>query len=385
MKFTVPFLPDDAYIRFLADHAAHLYSVYFSLSSPLAADARHRLGELPPEDLAAALSRLPDIPCYALLNTRFHDPDHCLAAYGLTARRPDASPPGAFMSSRTEDEAPSLRTLGKLMDRLGVLHDRGRLTGIIFADFYQLHALSHAAPETAARLEAVPSVNFMADTPAKLQAVMDGIAASAFRMPKKLSLERSLNRRPRARKKLLAFCRARYPELEPELLANEGCLSHCEFKPAHDALIALSHLGIGVDTRAMNQTAGCIRQLREYPWRILRSPFIRPEDLAAHAGEISVVKLAGRTLGPDFLTNTAAAYIRGAYDGSLFRLLDASHWMSEDWNLPNTAFPPDFLARVTTCDADCDACGYCPDLFERIARPKPAAFPDLRTGSAAVS
>lgn len=71
VRLDVPFLPDPAYIRFLNRHAGRLESVHAGL--PLA-DARHPLRRESLDRIAAGLAELEEIPRYALLNARFHNP-----------------------------------------------------------------------------------------------------------------------------------------------------------------------------------------------------------------------------------------------------------------------------------------------------------------------
>ena len=74
----------------------------------------------------------------------------------------------------------------------------GVIDGLIFADSYLLTALADAAPELAAQLEAVPSINFGIDNIEKIEVLLDLIAGNGFRPPAKITLDRSLNRNPEA-------------------------------------------------------------------------------------------------------------------------------------------------------------------------------------------
>ncbi len=175
-----------------------------------------------------------------------------------------------------------IRTLGSMLEA-------GVLDGIVFADAYLLPALSDAGGDEAARLEAVPSVNCMLDTWDRITRMMDFIASTRFRLPKTLILDRSLNRRLEDLAGVSVRCRKGLPGVALELLANEGCLSHCPFKLTHDCHIAWIHLGQPLDTFHINRELGCMRVLQREPWRLLQSPSIRPEDVPTYEPFVDVL------------------------------------------------------------------------------------------------
>ena len=351
MLFDVPFLPDDDYIRFLTRQRKHLNSVYFSLNRPEIKDARYRLKMMNPDDLIPALRSIPGVPKFALLNSRVH-------------------PPGDYLDPEKVERA---------ADTLRRFKESDVLDGIAFADAYFLKALSEVAPASVQGLQAVPSINFMIDTPDKLHAVLDCISSAApFRLPEKVFLDRSLNRNWKRLEQVLQWCRREVPQLKIGLLVNEGCLYQCPFKPAHDCLIACSHMDMHVDTFSINQAFGCIQILRKSPAEIFRSPFIRPEDVARYADLVDVLKICGRTLGAVFLARALQAYIDRAYHGNLLDLLDASNWMADEVYLANDQLPQDFIERMTGCSKDCRHCDACRELQNACMHPVEPGFKDLR-------
>lgn len=347
IRLDVPFVPDPEYIRFLNRNAERIESVHAAVSAP---DGRHPARRPTLDRIAAGLAGLRIPRRFALLNARFHRP----SAY--------ADP---------EELSPILEPLRRLTDA-------GLVRGIVFADAYLLRALSDAAPETARRLEAVPSVNFSPDRFDRVAALIALIRATEFRPPSRWILDRSLNRDLEALAETTRRLRSAWPDIRIGLLANEGCLPQCPFKPAHDAHIALSHLAIPADTHAANRDFGCMRLLRESPHRILASPFIRPEDAARYAPFADILKICGRTLGPEFLRRTISAYLAERWDGNLLALLDAAEWMAREFHLENADLPDDFLDRAWRCDKDCEACGVCRELFAAHGRRKAMPFVDLR-------
>lgn len=341
LPFDVPFVPDDGYADFLAAHADRLSSVHFSVADRRLSDARQRLA---PTDLDATIKglvRLKGVDRYVLMNARLHEPE----AY--------------FDQKRLDDSA-------RLLD---VLIEQAGITGLIFADPYFLQALADARPETAAQLEAVPSVNAMLDSADKVHAMIAMINGTAFKPPSRIVLDRSLNRDRKDLTDTVAHLRASRPGLKIHLIANEGCLYQCPYKPAHDAHVALVNERLcGERTFAMNRDFGCVRRMLTDSSAMLASPFIRPEDLTSYEPMANAVKLCGRNRGIPFLKQVVEAYVNGAYDGNLLDLMDAMGDLADRVVIPNADIPSNFLAHVWSCDKYCSACGWCGRLADRIAR-----------------
>ncbi len=349
----IPFVPDDDYLHFLLENEHCLQSVHFSLHDPLLQDARIHLESESIQKLKESLGQLKKPKKYLLANGRFH---------------PEAVYRGG-------------KQLQPLISKLDQLLKADLLDGLIFADSYMLTALAYAAPSLAAAIEAIPSVNFQIDTIEKLAVLVELTAANGFKTPGKITLDRNLNRNPGGLTTLKAAIRIRWPQMAIELLANEGCLSHCPFRATHEALISLANCNTkGLDTRLLNDNLACVRWLTNSPFRVLSSPFIRPEDTPYYVDKADVIKLCGRTLGPRFLKQTVSAYLEGSFHGNLLSLLDASQWMADIWDLPNQSLPKNFLEEIIFCKFDCSTCSHCETLFEQLVRIKPMQLIDKRPG-----
>ncbi|MFA7348551.1 MAG: hypothetical protein WCZ86_12395 [Desulfurivibrionaceae bacterium] len=348
----VPFLPDPHYVDFLSEFQPSLHSVHFSLFLENIPDGRHRSSIAPAfAELSPALARLPGPKKYALLNSRFHHPR-------LYADK---------------------SALQKIIHALDTLLAADALHGITIVDFYLLQALSDLNPEVAAQLEAVPGVNCMLDSFAKVQGCLEAIAETAFKPPTKINLDRSLNRNLADLAAISQQCRRHYPKVKLTLLANEGCLDRCPFKLTHDAQIAFANTGcIANETHAANQELGCIRILSNSPATLFKSPFIRPEDLHQYEGVVEVIKLCGRTLGTAFLQRVVRGYADRRYEGNLLDLMDTMEWLAKRLHVANEELPADFWTRLSGCDKNCYACSYCRELLANTARPLPFQLEDLR-------
>lgn len=350
MLLDVPFLPRDDYVAFLRERSDRLASVHFSLNDPRVSDARQRLEAADAGAVIAGLNRLEGVDRFLLMNGRLNRPERYFDVAGLNG--------AAGLLERLTDEA--------------------GLTGVVFADAYYLQALSDVRPEVCERLEAVPSVNAMPDSPARVFGLLDMIAQTAFRPPSRLVADRALNRDPEGLSALVHGLRTRHADIRLFLLANEGCLYHCPYKPAHDAHIALVVEGLcGDRTFGLNREFGCVRRMLEEPELMLASPFIRPEDMDRYQGVVHGLKVCGRNRGADFLMGAVAAYAEGRYMGNLLDLMDAMGDLAERVCIPNHGLPDDFFEQVSACDKACRACGRCAALAERIATRTDPGLPEF--------
>lgn len=350
MRYDVPFLPDPEYVDLLVSNRERLASVHFRLG-PEAPDARlPGLGDVSPQDVMEALTVLSGVPRYGLLNCRFHDP--------------------ATLSGD------GLRDLISLLE--GYLA-AGVLDGIVYADHYLLVALSDAAPDLAACLTAVPSVNFRLESAERAVTLLDYAASTRFRPPAKIVLDRSLNRDSLRLAGIASALRSAFPGLQIGLLVNEGCLYACPFKAAHEGHVAMARL---LPTRVgpnLKEQLGCLRYFFEEPARIFASPFVRPEDVPRVEGMVDFCKLGGRTRGGHALTEVVGAYLSGCYQGNLLWLLDTLEGLAGRLWVENSAISANYYDLTDGCSRRCRECGLCGRLAATAIRDRGVVLQNLAT------
>ncbi len=350
MKLSVPFIPDEGYARFLTRHASSLSSIYFPLPSGPVTDARVRIGEdlaAETRDLCATLSLLKAIDKYVLMNTRF-------------------MPPNVYTNNTL---------LSGILNDIERLDKNIGIKGIVLSDMYLLRALDQTGHAIVPRLELVPGINTMQDSPGKLFSFFELLAFSRFKKPARIVPDRALNRNPEKLSVLSKAAKNYDPDIRIELLANEGCIYQCPFKLSHDAHISLSNTGFARETTfQMNQNLGCQAYFNFRPHAFLKSPFIRPEDIHHYQGIADGIKLCGRTRGVKFLKRCISAYISGCFDGNLLDLMDTPEILARQWHIDNTRIGTQFFTHLTSCTKMCKPCKICSKIFNQASWKKDITF-----------
>ncbi|AAM01236.1 peptidase U32 family protein [Methanopyrus kandleri] len=152
------------------------------------------------------------------------------------------------------------------------------------------------------------------------------------------------------------------------IIVNEGCLPDCPYRASHFCLF--SHA-----TRPGEEVAEdpyfvrCISERVNNPTLIIKSPFVRPEDLSVYMDlGVRAFKIAGRANSITWIRRAVRAYLRGRYDGNLLDILDCPTVLRHLYHVDNRELDG-FLKRVGRCDRRCSKCGFCAELAERAVEP----------------
>lgn len=175
--------------------------------------------------------------------------------------------------------------------------------------------------------------------------------------------ERDINR---DLEKLMSIKEAAGAEIR--LMANEGCLYGCPYRQFHFNLI--SHNSREDESQRDCFFSNCQHIVREDPSQILKSCWIRPEDLRKYRKITNLFKITGRTRSTEWILNTTRAYLEESYGGNLLELMDSSldafrqtyHAYLDNKSLDG------FFETVTSCKKNCGKCRYCDETARGILK-----------------
>ena len=178
-----------------------------------------------------------------------------------------------------------------------------------------------------------------------------------------------------------------------EVLTNNRCIYQCPFRLSHAVSPPWHSRADGHDVAIEHELFFCASALAHDRAEVIRSRWIRPEDLAAYEDiGIDRFKIAGRNSSTAWLARATRAYAQRSYPGMLGDIVSLSQrqtyrvaarlattaatpelragWQSYaehlapimELDVDNTKLPADFIKYFQTHDCtqmDCRTCGYC--------------------------
>ncbi|MCW7070879.1 MAG: U32 family peptidase [Methanophagales archaeon] len=160
-------------------------------------------------------------------------------------------------------------------------------------------------------------------------------------------------------------------DCDVRVIVNEGCLYRCPFRYSHYNLA--SHLS------GLNQPRSplfapdfyfdkCISIRLRDPSQIVRSPWIRPEDLAEYeALGIQGFKLSGRTKAVNWIIECIRAYSQRSFKGNLLELLDCPQMLRHMFYLDSEKLGrAGCVERWKSCRKVCGECGFCERVTKEV-------------------
>ncbi|MDW7731015.1 MAG: peptidase U32 family protein [Methanolobus sp.] len=153
-----------------------------------------------------------------------------------------------------------------------------------------------------------------------------------------------------------------------KLLVNEGCLYQCPFRYAHFNFFSHAN-GPGPKLNVLDDYYyyKCLSLRINDPQQLIKSPWIRPEDLKEYEHITDTFKIGGRTHFTNWILNNVRAYTNRDYDGNLMDLLDCPRDIRDLFYIPNKELEG-ALEQWKRCNKVCSKCGYCKRLAERIVQ-----------------
>ena len=160
-----------------------------------------------------------------------------------------------------------------------------------------------------------------------------------------------------------------------KILVNEGCLFKCPFRQFH--FNAQSHVSkqvnqAGLDVSFADFFGAGMQVIRENPSQLLKSCWVRPEDVRRYAAISTNFKLTCRSQLKSFVIRVARAYLAESWDGDLLDLVSGCSKrfsMSQGAYLNNKALDQwKFFETVTACGNRCGQCSYCEELVQRLLK-----------------
>jgi len=158
-----------------------------------------------------------------------------------------------------------------------------------------------------------------------------------------------------------------------KVLVNEGCLYKCPFRQFH--FNAESHASREISKEEFDLSFADFfgageKVISEDHSQLLKSCWIRPEDLRKYSKITNYFKIVGRAQLKSFVARAIQAYMEESWDGDL---LDLVTGCSKRFSLKHGAYIDNkfldkcgFFEMVTSCDNRCDKCDYCQDLADLL-------------------
>jgi collagenase-like PrtC family protease len=178
---------------------------------------------------------------------------------------------------------------------------------------------------------------------------------------------------------------------ELKLMVNEGCLLRCPFRKFHFNYISHKSRNPAMAGKMKAEdnvfSANCIQLTKSDPSQVLKSCWIRPEDLEKYSQVSRYFKIVGRTSSRSMVIRSVEAYMNASWAGDLMELMAGnlySYAMSNFVHIENKALDEiSFFDRVTSCDQDCIECSFCSTVVGQLLRRgvfTPAKMEDLGMG-----
>ena len=158
---------------------------------------------------------------------------------------------------------------------------------------------------------------------------------------------------------------------ELKLMVNEGCLYKCPFRKFHFNYMSHKSKELG-EIEGDGFFAGCLHVTHGDLSQILKSGWIRPEDLGKYGDVSKYFKIVGRARPKTMVLRTLKAYLEEGWDGDLLDIVSSSlnrFTIEFGAHLDNKTLDQcGFFEKLTTCGYRCEECHWCDDLANDLIR-----------------
>ncbi len=163
-------------------------------------------------------------------------------------------------------------------------------------------------------------------------------------------------------------------DCELRLMVNEGCLFKCPYRIFHYNFT--SHDSKDTSNKRINRnifTSNCNLIFKSDPSNVLKSCWIRPEDISKYKKITNKFKIAGRqTKDTSKLLKIIKGYMNLSYEGNLLDLFEAGiSGFREKFNyyIDNKDLDKyNFFEKVVSCNKNCSECKFCEELAKKIIK-----------------
>ena len=241
---------------------------------------------------------------------------------------------------------PTRRALERF-DRYLVRLEKAGVDGVIVADPWLLRVASDVFDRV------IVSCLAFVNTPEKAEFFADHATA--------VTLDTNINRD-------LDTIKAISEIIDVKLIVNEGCLKDCPFRPFHFNLF--SHM-YGPDRTTLYDDyyyRRCMLERVKHPELIIKSPWVRPEDLHWYDGLVTGFKVGGRSYEVGWIVRAVRAYVEGRYEGNLLDVLDCPRELRDHFYVDNAKLEGAMEHWANRCTGLCHECGFCEDIAREAVR-----------------
>jgi len=161
---------------------------------------------------------------------------------------------------------------------------------------------------------------------------------------------------------------------ELKLMVNEGCLFKCPYRIFHYNFTSHDSKELNRDINRDIFTDNCSLIFKIDPSQILKSCWIRPEDVPKYKKITNRFKIAGRQIkDTQKILKIIKGYMNFSYEGNLLDLFEAGiSGFKNRFNvfIDNKNIGDNFFQKVTSCDKNCFGCKFCGELAKKVIKIK---------------